>query len=660
MGLGRTSRLRIIGDLQGQIEPGQTRQFTVELKTDRPVRLNERIQLRNNDATENPFDITFTGVVSEPARPAEVEVRVDGQLVSSASSELNYGAPTRSLRFADKRITIKNTGDATLKLSDFQVSGMQLLGRPGEIEGGQSVTLIARLNGGSLGFKSGSFSFRTSDASEPLYRFSSIGRILPKPLFKSPIIDDPYSPVYRINNSNATRIAVQPANGPALLLQHYELVEYIGDRVVSRIPFSAGLQRVEVVNAPLAKLIDWTGSVRIYRVSAGDATVRDQRVSPVGDGDTPAEEPLCEFPILLDVSAEQVILHRDEDASRESYAVFGEHVARTSFEVDAGVFANGAPIEPVVSVDAPRLEKADESDAVGESLGSTYYVDAVNGSDDNSGIAPDQAFQTWLPFVFAYGQDDANIGKIDLGPGDVVEFLPGTYSATYKNPSETPYRGFDLRGVHGTEEHPIIIKGRPGVVFDAVPPDGSESITSSIHDVSHLRIEDIEFTGLGAGIYLTSSENVTVVGNWFHDVDGTDNSNIAGIVLAGNADVDIYDNLFNDNYDRTNADTDGRKTANSRHVVAFRNHGFVRFHHNTLLNTPTTDALVTGRRGRRKARRRRAIRGRSQLHRQRLGRLHRHGVARQQRSPQPYHRQRGALGAKLRRADPHQRHRIRQ
>lgn len=217
-----------------------------------------------------------------------------------------------------------------------------------------------------------------------------------------------------------------------------------------------------------------------------------------------------------------------------------------------------------------------------------YFVDAVNGSDNNFGTSPEQAFETWLPFVAAYGQSDPNIGKINLEAGDVVEFLPGTYSATFQNPSEAPHHGFHLANVHGTVDQPIIIRGRPGAVLDAIPPDRSESTTADFFQVSNVRIEGLEFTGLGMGLMVQGSANITIVDNWFHDIDGTAASNIAGLFLAGDRNVDVHNNLFQDNYDRSKANP------NNRHIVLFTNDGPVRVHHNVLKNTPSTDAEVTG------------------------------------------------------------------
>ena len=71
-----------------------------------------------------------------------------------------------------------------------------------------------------------------------------------------------------------------------------------------------------------------------------------------------------------------------------------------------------------------------------------------------------------------------------------------------------------------------------------------------------------------------------------YDIDGTDNNNMEPLQLVGNiGKIDIFNNLFQDNFDRTNADTNGQKTENSRHIGSYSNQGIVRIHHNYVFNT---------------------------------------------------------------------------
>lgn len=223
----------------------------------------------------------------------------------------------------------------------------------------------------------------------------------------------------------------------------------------------------------------------------------------------------------------------------------------------------------------------------------TYYVDAINGNDSNPGTV-DAPLKSYLPFVFAWGPENAaaGIGRIDLKPGDIVEFAPGVYSDTYRNPGDS-YRGFHLRDVFGTAESPIILRGQPGAVLDTQPPDNNEGGSLTITGGGWFEITGFEFTGYGKGL-IVNGDNILVQDNYFHNNDGTDNFNQAALYVAHAKNVEITSNLFVDNFDRTNADTNGKKTENSRHAVFFANPGKIKFHDNRVLNTVPTTSQKTG------------------------------------------------------------------
>ena len=222
----------------------------------------------------------------------------------------------------------------------------------------------------------------------------------------------------------------------------------------------------------------------------------------------------------------------------------------------------------------------------------TYYVDAIAGDDSSQGTA-EQPFKTYLPFVWTYGERDPDIGKITLQPGDQVVFRKGVYSATYQTPTDVSinnYRGLYIRGIAGSVTAPVIIRGEPGAIIDATPPQqpgiSAESTSMEFESCSNLVVSGLEFTGLGRALRVTGSSNISINNNWMHDIDGTDNNNMEPLQLVGNiGKIDIFNNLFQDNFDRTNADTNGQKTENSRHIGSYSNQGIVRIHHNYVFNT---------------------------------------------------------------------------
>ncbi|MDB2686888.1 hypothetical protein N9Y42_06720 [Mariniblastus sp.] len=224
-----------------------------------------------------------------------------------------------------------------------------------------------------------------------------------------------------------------------------------------------------------------------------------------------------------------------------------------------------------------------------------YYVDAATGDDSNDGSFG-SPFETYLPFVWTYGEPDPDIGKISLAPGDRIVFRKGIYKATFKTPDDAVSRGCYLRGVHGTMQEPVVLQGEPGAIFDAMPTEpGNEAPSIIVEQCSNIKVRNLEFTGTGRGLDIIDNQNVEVNNCWFHDIDGTDNINMEPLnVTANNGTIEIHRNLFNDNFDRINADTNGQKTENSRHIGCYSNLAYVHIHHNMVFNTDPIDAQYSG------------------------------------------------------------------
>ena len=229
-----------------------------------------------------------------------------------------------------------------------------------------------------------------------------------------------------------------------------------------------------------------------------------------------------------------------------------------------------------------RLERRD--------LRASFYVDAISGDDANPGTA-DQPFATYLPVVWAYDQaDGANIGTVQLQPGDELVFREGTYSATFQNPSDRNtgiHRGLYLRGLNGTAENPIVVRAEPGAVINPSPADGSEHFSVQIDQSEHVVFSGFEITGLGTGVFVSESSDIEITNNWIHDIDGAAIDNLSGVMLTANDGlIEVHGNLFNDIYDRGNGASE-----NSRAFVAFGNEGAdVRVFNNTLFNSVPIDS----------------------------------------------------------------------
>ncbi len=166
--------------------------------------------------------------------------------------------------------------------------------------------------------------------------------------------------------------------------------------------------------------------------------------------------------------------------------------------------------------------------------------------------------------------------------------MNGSYSDTFKYDQST--FGMFFRSLHPTT--PIMLKNYPGHM-----PTFNAPGTLGIHllQSSNFIIEGFEVTApsYGAGIFIAEVTNVTIRNCWVHDIDGRDNNNIAGVHLLTSYNGHVHHNRINDNYDRTNDDTGGVKTANSRNMVLF-NGGDNRIVYNVIYQTKDPLDDVTG------------------------------------------------------------------
>jgi hypothetical protein len=96
-----------------------------------------------------------------------------------------------------------------------------------------------------------------------------------------------------------------------------------------------------------------------------------------------------------------------------------------------------------------------------------------------------------------------------------------------------------------------------------------------------------------SGVVLNGTTDSELRNLWVHDIDGVDNDNLAGIYLVDHNNVRIHHSLIHDNYDRTNSDTGGNKTENSRNIVLFSG-GTVRIDHNVIFQSPPITDLKRG------------------------------------------------------------------
>lgn len=165
----------------------------------------------------------------------------------------------------------------------------------------------------------------------------------------------------------------------------------------------------------------------------------------------------------------------------------------------------------------------------------TYYVDGLNGNDENTGTAPEEAWQSIT-----------RVNQVDFGPGDQVLFAGGqTFAGTL----------LFLQEDSGTEDHPIkvysfgngraMIHGGTGCGFQL---DGCSHIVVSnltfigcgrksgndgsgveLRRTRHVKLDSLEVSGFRlSGVYATEDENTRITNVYAHE------NGSAGISTYGN------------------------------------------------------------------------------------------------------------------------------
>lgn len=197
-----------------------------------------------------------------------------------------------------------------------------------------------------------------------------------------------------------------------------------------------------------------------------------------------------------------------------------------------------------------------------EVLSTTFWIDPIRGNDHNDGRTAETALQSIERIVSQY-ESLKRADHIALQPGDSVIFMPGDHHFAYRY-GEGEWRGMFLRGVNGTADEPIILRGLPGARIDNRSPTGMEMSSISILQSSHIVLEGLDVTSFGSAVTIADSKNIVVRDSYIHNVDGIAANNLSGVYLVGVENVTVQNNLFVDNYDRKNPGN-----VNNRHVVVF-------------------------------------------------------------------------------------------
>lgn len=263
------------------------------------------------------------------------------------------------------------------------------------------------------------------------------------------------------------------------------------------------------------------------------------------------------------------------------------------------IFTATANAQPAPTGVSGQFETAGQHPCEAVSGGHCYYIDAVYGSDSAAGS--ESAPWKSLKKIFSFYQAQYRpAGWVALQAGDVVYLKngiysdvthPGTDSGAAFSPNGGPFTLY-LRHVNGTSAAPITIKAFPG--HKPVLDNNKGGTGIQIHQCSWLKLQGLEIRNtLQNGLWVTESNDIVADSLKVHDIDGVDNDNLAGIHFVDSFNLEVASSTLYDNYDRTNADTNGNATENSSDMVVFRG-GNVNVHDSLFYQTPAVTAPKTG------------------------------------------------------------------
>jgi hypothetical protein len=175
--------------------------------------------------------------------------------------------------------------------------------------------------------------------------------------------------------------------------------------------------------------------------------------------------------------------------------------------------------------------------------GKTYYIDSVDGNDNNSGLSSDDA---WASLN--------NVNSTCFQPGDRILFKAGT-----------SYTGcLNLQGC-GIEGFPIVVDMYGDGSKPCIDSEGLSHQTVLLSNVEYWEVNNLELVGgdeLGVYVYANNcgtTHHIYLRNLYIHDVFGNNNSDTGGILCEnkGTTVVTVFDDLLIENCHLVRTDRNG-------------------------------------------------------------------------------------------------------
>ncbi|WP_373530162.1 choice-of-anchor D domain-containing protein [Nostoc sp.] len=199
----------LVGTLPATLAIKTSTSIKVALNTKTPGTYAGSFSLSNNDIDESPFDFAISGTV-KPAPAPEIQVLngtvdiADGSTTAIDFGNVAFGSTVT------KTFTIKNTGTATLNLSNFKLpDGFSFVGAfPYTVaaNASKSITVALNTNTPTPGTFTGSFSLTNNDSNESTFDFAIKGTVKPALATEIYLLNGTDSSEYLKGNAPANKI----------------------------------------------------------------------------------------------------------------------------------------------------------------------------------------------------------------------------------------------------------------------------------------------------------------------------------------------------------------------------------------------------------------------------------------------------------------------
>ena len=229
-------------------------------------------------------------------------------------------------------------------------------------------------------------------------------------------------------------------------------------------------------------------------------------------------------------------------------------------------------------------------------VAATYYIDPTNGNNDHDGLSSQTAWKTFRN-IFTYRGDRRPAYYHRLAAGDTVYVMDGTISEIHRPGDDNGAADVSgdpaLMRIDGDDLGPL---GTAPLRLLAYP--GHHPVLDANYQGTGIYIEhadSVEIAGLtirrayGAGILIDNSTDTTIHGCEISDGGGKYNDNMSGIYAGASTDVEIFDCVLHDNYDRRTTDDEVFRNPNSTNMVFMHCLGAIEVHDCLIYQTPSAD-----------------------------------------------------------------------